>query len=454
MALIDLKDAKISDPKHFVSENWIRLLAVLGLISGALKVYKTIANYLHLGPQDQPDFNLYYFAFDTVLHRPYDIAQLYDHAYLQTQLHALGVSESFVQASFFGYPPQFAVFFAPLAYLGLQPAKLVWLSVSAVMLFVSMVMLVRLCFGDQRGGRGNSPYTLMLALAALSAPLYMEFQFGQSNCLLLFLLTASFFLKYEKRSSWLAGVPLGIAIAFKITPVLIPVFYLLRRDWRLGVSSFIVVLLGTLGTAYVTGWQLLLRYPFEYLPELTRLCLLNGPAPWNSAFRGALERIAIDLHAPLSAAVLSGSETVYRLAVLAAVAMLTLHSAENRRRDMSLAALLPLMLSPVIERHHVVLAFIPLAATVATICARRTTRSQGAGGTQPVAQSMQDDERRSLAKATVLVAATLVIFAANPIWISYTIAIPLLLGAVLYASRAPHPVGAATWLEARRSSGA
>jgi hypothetical protein len=47
-----------------------------------------------------------------------------------------------------------------------------------------------------------------------------------------------------------------------------------------------------------------------------------------------------------------------------------------------------------------------------------------------------------------------VIFAANPIWISYTIAIPLLLGAVLYASRAPHPVGAATWLEARRSSGA
>jgi hypothetical protein len=432
-----LKSTKTGRLVEMLRERWLVVLAVCAALSFVPKVWMSWKNYARIGPYDQGDFNLYYFAFDTVLHRIGDISRLYDHTYLLQQVSLLGVHMHPDSMTWFGYPPPFAVLLSPLAMLGLQPAKLVWVVMSLVLLVASLVMLTRLCIhadnAVEQTRRRRAFFIVLLSLAGMNAPLYMEVQFGQANCVILFLLCATFYIRYLKHNSWLAGVPLGIAILFKLTPALIPLYFLIKRDWRLAVSTAAVCAAGTVVTAWVIGWKLVLQYPLEYLPAFSARVLKYGGAPWNSSFRGALTRIAHDLGSPLAAGAVAPVAMLFSIAILAFVASIAWRRAANRNLDMGLAVMWPLLLSPVIEQHHLVLAFIPVAATLAALWESDAFALKDPA---PRARTVAADTR-SVVVAVLLLAAALAILCVKPVWISYTASFGLLLGALLQVNRQP-----------------
>ena len=416
-----------------VSRLAVIAFACLALVALAAKAYLTARNVSRLGALDQADFNLFYYAFDTVAHHLPDIGKLYDRAYLLERLHALGTPIAPENDAFFGYPPQFAVLLSPLAALGLQAAKCLWVTISGVLLLVSLAMLTVLCVPKSSNRRVRF-YLFALGLAALSAPLYAEIQFGQSNCLILFLVSSMLWLRYERGNSWLAGVPIGIAIIFKLSPAVILLPFLIRKDWRLVVSAGVVALAGTVATALVTGSGLLIRYLTEALPALTHQALGSGPAPWNSSFRGALSRVAADLSLSVPDALIGGLSSVYGLAVIALVAFVTWRSSPNRHRDMALATMLPLLVSPVVERHHVLLALVPILATAAVLGTRLAALNDRAGG------SIVSRERHVLRVDMALLGLVVLAMTVNPIWISYYVAIVLLFVTVLRTGQAWAPI--------------
>lgn len=402
-------------------DKWWLLFGLLALTCFAVKVWMTVQNFARLGLEHgQADFNFFYFSFDTVYNHLTDIGLLYDRDYLFDRLDALGAGIDRGRHDIYGYPPQFAVLLSPLGALGLGPAKVVWL-ISGGMLFVASLWMLAtiLVPGDQAAVRQRF-FLFSLAIGALSHPLYLEVQFGQSNSLILFLSVLTFYLRYERRNSWLAGVPIGIAIILKMSPASIALFFLLRKDWRLNLSALLASVAGTLLTAAIAGWDVLLHYPFQSLPTMMKVAAQFGPAPWNSSFRGVLERVLADLgltvpHAPVSAMV-----GLYVLLVLAAFVSITWNARPDRHRDIACAALLPLMVSPVVERTHALLLIVPVLAMTALVWNRPFPRPA-------------DPERIWLTRHVIRIGVVVAIVAINPIWISYYVGILMMFFIIIRA---------------------
>jgi hypothetical protein len=403
-------------------DKWWVLFGLFALACFALKVWMTVQNFARLGlAHDQADFNFFYFAFDTVHNHLADIGRLYDRNFLFDRLDALGAGIDRGRHDIYGYPPQFAVLLSPLGALGLGPAKIVWLVVGGALFIASLWMLATLLVpGDQPAARRRF-FLFSLAIAALSHPLYLEVQFGQSNFLIFFLAVSTFYLRYERGNSWLAGVPIGIAIILKMSPAAIALFFLLRKDWRLNLSALLAAVAGTLLTAAVAGWDVLLRYPFQSLPAAMKVAARFGPAPWNSSFRGVLERVVGDLGLAVPQALVSAAVGLYVLLVLVAFASITWNARPDRYRDIACAALLPLMVSPVVERTHALLLIVPVLAMVALVWNRHFPKPA-------------DPNRAWLTRHVIGIGVVVAIVAINPIWVSYYVGILMMFVVIVRAS--------------------
>lgn len=395
---------------------WVRdkrwlLFGLLALACFAVKLWMTVQNFQRLGlAHDQADFNFFYFAFDTVHNHLTEIGRLYDRGYLFDRLDALGAGVDRARHDVYGYPPQFAVLLSPLGALGLGAAKIVWLVSGGVLFVASLWMLATILVPGNEAGARRRFFLFSLAIGALSHPFYLEVQFGQSNFLIFFLAVSTFYLRYERRNSWLAGVPIGIAIILKMSPAAIALFFLLRKDWRLNVSALLTAVAGTLLTAAVAGWDVVLRYPFQSLPTAMKVTAQFGPAPWNSSFRGVLERVIADLGLAVPHTLVSAAAALYVLLVLAAFASITWNARPDRHRDIACAALLPLMVSPVVERTHALLLIVPVLAMAALVWNRPWPRPA-------------DPSRVWFTRHVIGIGVVVAIAAVNPIWISYYVGI-------------------------------
>ncbi|QGZ53983.1 glycosyltransferase family 87 protein [Paraburkholderia acidiphila] len=404
-------DGRWAERAGWARNKWWWLFGLIALACFALKVWMTVQNFARLGlAHDQADFNFFYFAFDTVHNHLSEIGRLYDRGYLFDRLDALGAGIDRGRHDVYGYPPQFAVLLSPLGALGLGPAKIVWLVSGGVLFVASLWMLATVLVPDDKAGARQRFFLFSLAIGALSHPLYLEVQFGQSNLPILFLAVSTFYLRYERRNSWLAGVPIGIAIILKMSPAAIALFFLLRKDWRLNVSALLTAVAGTLLTAAVTGWDVVLRYPFQSLPAAMKVTAEFGPAPWNSAFRGVLERVLADLGLAVPHTLVSAVAALYVLLVLAAFASITWNARPDRYREIACAALLPLMISPVVERTHALLLIVPVLAMAALVWNRPWP-------------GPADPNRVWFIRHVIGTGVVVAIVALNPIWITYYVGI-------------------------------
>jgi len=126
------------------------------------------------------------------------------------------------------YPPTFAVLVAPLAALGFGPFFFVWYAVN-VGLFVVSVRLSRRLAAPTEAECAPASYWLPAALVAVYAvdTLFL----GQTNILIMALVYWAF-VEEARGRQFVAGLPLGAAIAIKVFPAPLLLYFAFRLRWR------------------------------------------------------------------------------------------------------------------------------------------------------------------------------------------------------------------------------
>lgn len=318
------------------------------------------------------EFNLYLYAFNGVLDDP---ASLYDHDGLVTFLQGIG-ARSTGDDIFYAYPPPFALLFSSLSMLTPLAVKIVWLCGSVLLFTGGLWMLVKMAY---RSTERNVP-VLLIAVALLSFPMIETIYDGQSSAWLFFLLVATFFL-IERGHRYAAGLFLGFAMVTTLTPVAVAGLLLLHRQWRTVIVTIVVSTLLTLTTAAQLGSRVLWHYFISDMARLSGMMVAmgGGGVPANNSFRGALLTVSATLGLPLSDGVSALVFTVFVLAVCLLTIYLVLRGHRDSRIDYALIGTTMLMIYPLLEPTHMVLALIPLLILLGTAFEWRAKRLSALG---------------------------------------------------------------------------
>ena len=124
----------------------------------------------------------------------------------------------------FIYPPAFALLFAPLALIPAQAATVLWLMLCQGCLIAAVVLVVR----AQRPG--SWALAALLCATFTFYPLWVDAIQGQANLPILLLVTAGVLGTVRGRPAWAAAI--GVAAAFKLTPLLLLGWLLRERRFR------------------------------------------------------------------------------------------------------------------------------------------------------------------------------------------------------------------------------
>ncbi|MCX6790659.1 MAG: glycosyltransferase family 87 protein [Candidatus Gribaldobacteria bacterium] len=132
-------------------------------------------------------------------------------------------SNNFLATSRFIYPPIALFLFAPLALLPYFWAKLVFSFLIGVCLFLVFYLLKK----------RFDIKTEFLLLIFLSFPIVASFERGQIDLLILLLVILAWF----KKDKWYGGLFLATACVLKVYPVLLWIFFAVRKNWKIVISS-------------------------------------------------------------------------------------------------------------------------------------------------------------------------------------------------------------------------
>jgi alpha-1,2-mannosyltransferase len=196
----------------------------------------------------------------------------------------------------FTYPPLAAAVFSPFAWLSLDAASATITVITFVLLIVTTSMvLTRLRVWEHSVLAGPAwGRRLWLAVAVVApAVLYLEpirsnFEFGQINVVLMTLVVADC---APRKTPWPRGLLLGVAIAFKLTPAVFLLYFLLRRDTRA-----LLVSMASAVVATVVGFALAPRDSWQYWTETVHDTDRIGTATYltNQNIAGTLARLGLD----------------------------------------------------------------------------------------------------------------------------------------------------------------
>ncbi|WNM19373.1 glycosyltransferase family 87 protein [Flavobacterium capsici] len=203
------------------------------------------------------DFSNYYFGgkfltegkFNSNIYFPYEFNKA---------ISDLGYSGIF--ASYAPNTPFLATIFLPFAFFSLGVAKLIFNSVSIILLVFSLFRLFNYYKIDWR-------YALLIPILFL-VPIKNSLLFGQVYFLLFFLLTEGW-LACEKKQWKLMAFFWSFAILFKVFPVLIVALLLFRKQWKpllyLTISCFLLFGISVI----FTGIDIWFFYLKEVLPKVS-----------------------------------------------------------------------------------------------------------------------------------------------------------------------------------------
>jgi hypothetical protein len=148
------------------------------------------------------------------------------------------------------YWPIVGRLFTPFANFPVFPSGAVWAIFNIVLLVATMRMLGREVSGFPPK---DWPVTQFIPLILLGLYWTWEFTLNQLDTLTLCLLTASFVL-WQRGRVHVAGFWLGLAALLKITPGLLVVWFILKRQWRtVGVALLTIALAGPIADMFIFG---------------------------------------------------------------------------------------------------------------------------------------------------------------------------------------------------------
>jgi hypothetical protein len=265
------------------------------------------------------------------------------------------------------YPPAFALLFVPMTFAGFESALNLWLLLDFVLLALFAALYVR-----ARGEPLTWPEGAFMALTCLFEflPVIWAMAIGQTSFIVLVLLTGTL-LAWRRGWDGRAGVLLGLAVALKLTPALLSVFFWWRGRRKIAVISGSVFVAAQLLSIALMGWETHRRFFLEIVPSMS-----GGTAYFlNQSFGALFNRLITD--ADVRQVVLV-NEPLSRL--LAAVAFLVVAAISapllrGGRRGVALSdelqfgcvLLLTLFASPISWIHHYLIALPALYAVVGNL---------------------------------------------------------------------------------------
>jgi len=184
------------------------------------------------------------------------------------------------------YPPFALIVLAPLA----------WLPEAAAKVTISLLSLTALAYSCRLSWRATSVdrtwlRPLIIATTAIliaSEPMQGNLMMGQVNVVLAALVLTDVLLPTGHRGK---GVWVGLAAGVKLTPALVIVYYLLRRDW-VAARNALVALAATMAVGAVA-------FPGQSWTYWTHAVLadrMNSAHLGNQSLLGALLRIGATVH--------------------------------------------------------------------------------------------------------------------------------------------------------------
>ena len=310
------------------------------------------------------DYGFFYYAFEVILHHQSGstLYNLHAQQAFLTRFHF-----PFLSHNQYVYPPQFAVFWCLFGALPFSLSSVIWMAMSILLYSLGVFWISRVLWP-----RLDLKYVGLLVLgASVMTPFQLDVGVGNVNCVLFSAVALSFYLLYTKRQAWWAGIPLGLAIIFKVTPAAILVYLLLRKQWRVSLSALFTAGIFSGITALWLGPTCLIHYAEKFM-AFGQTSMKNGPAPYNQSLIGVLGAFVQHhwLHWP------SSFQNACFLMFMALTALLflwvTVRTPSNKCIDVGLASLTPLLFSPLVEQMHMVFVLPTLLSLI--YIAQRTRR--------------------------------------------------------------------------------
>lgn len=259
------------------------------------------------------------------------------------------------------HPPTSVLLAVPLAGLSYPDATLVWNVLSLGLLALAFWLVAR---------QLDIPLSAwsvfpIVALLLLCNPFRAQMLQAQLNAVLVALIVGAWVAERNGRP-YLAGALLGLATAVKIFPAFLFVYFLVRREWKAVAAGCICLLVVTLLTAAVVGWETYPYYVRHVLPRIEpyqssweNLSLIGL---WRKLFDPAtdLERVEPLWRSPLVFRLLAGFSV---LGVLAVLVWRTAGANSRLGRDLAfgLTVIGMLLVSPMTWTHYFLLLLLPLA---------------------------------------------------------------------------------------------
>jgi uncharacterized membrane protein len=131
------------------------------------------------------------------------------------------------------YPPLFLLLFFPLGWLSFANAFGVWFAANGL----ATAVLIVLAYREWRPRRLGQYWLIFVALCAV--PVLYALKNGNAH-LLVVLLTLAGLLAWSKGRTWVASACLALAGAFKLIPLLLLPFLLVRREWKLALKMVLL----------------------------------------------------------------------------------------------------------------------------------------------------------------------------------------------------------------------
>jgi len=290
--------------------------------------------------------------------------RLYDDAWFQEQMRRYDIGDPKI-GKFAPFPPPTALLLVPLARLQPLDALRVMTGISLLCMAVSIFLLSRLL------DRSLAETGCLVLLSGYAV--YNVLKFGQPYVLVSTSCILGYF-AYRKGWPLLAGVCFGLFVPIKYFPVVILLYFLFRREWKLvlgGVASATLVVLVSMA---VLGWEVHQQFLTSVLGQhLTGHLSMQDPFTASfQSFDTLFRRLflfdpGVNPHPWVALPALAGiGVAVTKLAILA-VAVISL--VELARKDgehsvspsIGLLGILVLLLAPATATYHFTLLWLPTA---------------------------------------------------------------------------------------------
>ena len=336
--------------KSSTNRHWKRILLWAVLITVIYIVYTIYAEWRGLSRMHYVgyDYVFFYYAFQAVIHHGTSWVNLYNMKSEQMFLaHYHFPLQPYNQ---YVYPPQFAWLFSVYGLLPFYLSSALWMLTSAILYFCGVFWALRIVWPRIR----RIHLLVAFLLAAVMTPFQVDIGVGNVNSILFSAVCLTFYLLYNQKKAALAGIPLGIAVLIKVTPVAILIVFLLRGQWKVCRWAAIVVAVSTIASSLFVGVSPIFNYALHF-SSFGRTSMQNGPAPYNQSIVGVLGMFQQHHWIDGSSSIQFGIFILFVGFSLWAIyfALRRTHSADVRL-DFALSSLTPLIFSPLIEEAHMV----------------------------------------------------------------------------------------------------